>query len=70
MPRRAEASRPSVPKGFGTTDEVAQYTGFSPGTLRNWRAQGKGPRFTGRNGNVRYRWSEVDRWMQDRNQTP
>lgn len=56
----------TLPRGYGTTREVAEYLGFSAGTLRNWRSAGKGPPFTGRDKNVRYRWADVDRWMRER----
>jgi hypothetical protein len=53
-------------EGYGTTAEVADYTGFAPATLRNWRSRGGGPPFTGRRNGVRYAWADVDRWMAER----
>lgn len=49
-----------------TTAELAKRWGMNPGTLRNWRSEGKGPRFVtlgrkrkGKNPPVRYRLSDV-----------
>ncbi|MDL4812725.1 helix-turn-helix domain-containing protein [Actinomadura opuntiae] len=57
--------------GYATSAQVAEYTGFSPNTLRKWRSQrrhGKdaGPDFTGQGAGVRYPWPEVERFMRER----
>lgn len=56
-------------RGYGNTAEVAAYTGYSPKTLRNKRARGEGPKFTGTRTGIRYAWADVDAWMNDPNRT-
>ncbi|MFF1906022.1 helix-turn-helix transcriptional regulator [Kitasatospora sp. NPDC058218] len=50
-----------------TETEAAKLANFSPKTLRNWRYLGLGPRYMklspGRGGRIRYRRSDVERWM-------
>lgn len=50
--------------------EAAAYTGFEEQTLRHWRSQGRGPRYSklspGRTGRIRYLRSDLDRYMRDR----
>lgn len=44
--------------------EAAQYLRKSEGTLRNWRYQGKGPKWLVVGGHeVRYRQEDIDRWL-------
>lgn len=40
---REELARPSSPWMAG--DAAAAYLGTTPGTLKNWRSTGKGPRY-------------------------
>lgn len=61
-----DASTRTVPKGWGTRAEVAAYTGLSVQTLANLKAQGQGPPCTGRGRGLRYAWSAVERWMNER----
>lgn len=52
------------PQALATRSEVAGYLKKSPQTLAVWATQGKGPRFMKlENGNVRYRWSDVELWL-------
>jgi predicted DNA-binding transcriptional regulator AlpA len=47
--------------------EVAEITGIAVQTLRNWRQTGHGPRFDKPTPKVvRYRLSEVERFMESR----
>jgi hypothetical protein len=48
---------------LATTAEAAAYLRRHPGTLRNWRSEGTGPKFTGRGHGVRYRWSDIEKWI-------
>jgi hypothetical protein len=50
---------------LATPAEAAAYLRRSPKTLRNWRAKGEGPRFTGRGPGVRYRWPDVEKWLRE-----
>jgi excisionase family DNA binding protein len=46
-----------------TVDEVAQWLGLSPGTLRYWRHVNRGPQSLSVGGAVRYRASDVEEWL-------
>jgi helix-turn-helix protein len=48
---------------LATPAEAAAYLARSPKTLRNWRSNGEGPRYVGRGHGVRYRWRDLDAWM-------
>jgi hypothetical protein len=67
---KAKSETTSAREGYGTTAEVAEYIGFKPATLRNWRWRGGGPPFTGRMHGVRYAWADVDHWMRERSKHP
>lgn len=44
--------------------EVSEYLGKTVQALAVWRMKGLGPRFLKlENGSVRYRWSDVDEWL-------
>lgn len=49
-----------------STAQLAQRWGLNPGTLREWRHQGKGPRFFRPSGNLRgkvlYRMVDIEAW--------
>lgn len=47
-----------------TTSQVAQRLGLSPGTLTNWRSLKIGPHFKKLGKVVRYRLSDVLRWVE------
>ena len=49
---------------LATTAQVAEYLGRSPQTLRWWRSTGQGPTYSGRYAGVRYRWADVDAWLE------
>lgn len=44
-------------------DEVAAYLGISPDTMKDYRQQGRGPRYTRVGKLVRYRLADVDEWL-------
>lgn len=46
---------------------VAKRLGVSPGTLRAWRYQGKGPPFLRFEGAVRYDPEKVEEWVAQQN---
>lgn len=50
-------------RGLARTAEAAEYLGVAPGTLRNWRSQGRGPKYIGRGSGVRYAWRALDTWI-------
>lgn len=48
---------------LATRKELAEYLGKSVQTLAIWAMQGKGPKYFKVNGTCRYRWSDVDAWI-------
>lgn len=50
-------------QSLGTSPEVAAYLGLKPRTLAQWRWQGKGPRWHKVGSEVRYRWTDVEKWL-------
>lgn len=49
---------------LGTPRDVAEYIGVSMGQLANLRWRGNGPPFVKFGKSIRYRWSEVDDWLE------
>ena len=47
--------------------QVAKELGVSPGTLKNWRSEKKGPEWVKIEKSVRYRRSAVDKFKSGRN---
>ncbi len=51
------------PDGRMKAKDASIYTGFSEGTLANWRVTGKGPQFIRRGGRIFYLKSILDEWL-------
>ena len=51
---------------LATPAELAEFLGVPPHTLAQWRSRGLGPAFVRVGRHVRYRWSAVERWLDDR----
>ncbi|WP_072815755.1 helix-turn-helix transcriptional regulator [Rhodococcus zopfii] len=51
-------------QGLGSRKEVAEYLGKAPQTLAIWAMNGTGPKYFKVNGTCRYRWSDVDAWLE------
>jgi excisionase family DNA binding protein len=47
-----------------TVDELAQWLGLNPGTLRYWRHVHRGPCSLSVGGAVRYRRADVEEWLE------
>jgi predicted DNA-binding transcriptional regulator AlpA len=47
------------------TWEAAEMIGSTPGTLRNWRMKGKGPKAIRVGGRAKYRQSELEAWIEE-----
>lgn len=62
--RQPKAS-PQSRAGLATTAEVAEYLGIPPHTLVQWRYRGTGPRYIRVGKHVRYRWPDVDKWLDE-----
>lgn len=48
---------------LATRKELAEYLGKSPQTLAIWAMKGIGPKYLKVNGTCRYRWEDVDAWL-------
>lgn len=48
-----------------TPQEVEDLYGLDAGSLRRWRAQGRGPRYFKEARQVMYRVEDVDAWLKD-----
>lgn len=53
------------PEKIMTTEEVADYLSVSPIFLAKAKITGRGPKFSKLGGVVRYRLSEIHRWMNE-----
>lgn len=53
-----------LPDGRMTTNSAAQYLGFSPGALNNYRVLGGGPEFVKVRGRVFYYQADLDKWLE------
>lgn len=56
----------AVPEPLAVAQQVADFLGTTVDTLANWRYRGVGPRFVKVGGIVRYRWSDVNAWVESR----
>lgn len=54
---------PALPKYVGE-QAAAAITGFSVGTLRNWRSRGEGPSIIRKGRSIRYRVDTLIAWME------
>lgn len=59
----ADVLRTMQTKDVMTEAEAAEYLGFAPNTLRQWRTEGVGPRYCNPTGSVRYRRDALDAWL-------
>lgn len=57
--------RPHADQDILTTIQAGQFLGINHGTLRAWRSQGRGPRYTRLGRLVRYRRRDLEIWEQD-----
>ena len=46
-----------------TQEEVAEYLGYSVGTVENWRYRKVGPDYIKAEGGIRYRPAAVEKWL-------
>jgi predicted DNA-binding transcriptional regulator AlpA len=49
---------------FGSSGEVADYLGVAANTLKQWRHRNIGPKYIKIGGYAKYRWSDVDAWLE------
>lgn len=62
----AQNSQASARRPLGSVGEVAEYLGVPVDTLYAWRYRGIGPRGSKVGRHVRYRWEDVDRWLDEK----
>lgn len=56
----SEARRP-----LASVEEVSAYLGVPVATLYAWRHRGLGPRASKVGRHLRYRWADVERWLDE-----
>jgi excisionase family DNA binding protein len=54
---------PGTRRTLGKPPEVAEYLGVPEKTLTQWRYLGKGPKYASVGRHIRYRWSDVENWL-------
>jgi predicted DNA-binding transcriptional regulator AlpA len=54
---------------LGKPPQVAEYLGVPEKTLAQWRYLGLGPRWSKVGRHVRYRWSDVEKWLDSQSVT-
>lgn len=59
----ADVDRAGLPDRLLTVEEVAHWLGKPKATLYAWRSRGLGPRGIRMGNALRYRRSEVERWL-------
>lgn len=59
--QKVKGSKPS----YMTTYEAADFLGFTAGTLRVWRSQGKGPSYYKVGSTVRYEMDDLEAWKNE-----
>ncbi len=51
---------------LATTEQVAEYLQVSPRTMDDWAYRGTGPAFARVGGQRRYRWQDIESWVNRR----
>lgn len=62
---RAEILAPAKGRALGTPEEVSAYLGVPVQTLYQWRNRRTGPRASKVGRHLRYRWSDVEKWLDE-----
>jgi len=52
------------------TEQIATHLQVSPRTMDDWASRGVGPPFIRVQGQRRYSWQAVERWVEERTQVP
>lgn len=61
---------PQPRTGLAKPLEVAEYLGVPEKTLTQWRYRNTGPKYSRVGRYVRYRWPDVDRWIDQNTSDP
>lgn len=62
---RSETLDAATKRPLGSVEEVSKYLGIPVATLYVWRHRGTGPRASKVGRHLRYRWSDVERWLDE-----
>jgi excisionase family DNA binding protein len=62
---RASGTTASARRALATPADVANYLGVPVKTLTEWRYRRKGPRWAPVGRHVRYRWEDVEKWLDE-----
>ncbi|NSC22241.1 helix-turn-helix domain-containing protein [Streptomyces albus subsp. chlorinus] len=62
-PTSPRNSAPTSPRALASPKEVADYLGVPVPTLYQWKYRGIGPQVHKVGKHLRYRWVEVDAWL-------
>lgn len=54
---------------LATAPEVSEYLNVPVDTLRKWRLVKRGPKWIPIGRHVRYRWADVDAWLESQTQS-
>lgn len=49
---------------MATPDELAVHLRVSVNTVYRWNTEGTGPKFTKLRGHTRYRWTDIEDWIE------
>ncbi|MBM0232883.1 helix-turn-helix domain-containing protein [Micromonospora sp. STR1_7] len=52
-------------RALASTNEVADFLVLPVRTVEDWRRSGRGPKFSRVGKHVRYRWADVEKWLDD-----
>lgn len=52
-------------KPLATIDEISEYLGVPINTIHQWRHRGTGPRASKVGRHLRWRWTDVEKWLDE-----
>lgn len=61
-----ESTGREADRALATTEEVSDYLGVPVQTLYTWRSRGRGPRASKVGRHLRYRWTDIENWLNQR----
>jgi excisionase family DNA binding protein len=61
---------PAAPERLASPQELAIYLGVPVNTIYRWRTRGDGPRGTRVGKHIRFKWADVDRWLEEQADRP
>jgi len=58
-----EGTKMSQTRSLATAEQLSEFLGVPVATLYQWRHRGIGPRASKVGRHLRYRWSDVEKWL-------